>query len=207
MNHSASSRSLASVQSHAESVRDAIVDEDATPLTDEEIKEFLDDLDHNNDGKISYKEIEAKLDQVHNEIAPNPLPHHLHHDSKEDAARHEFLRSLIGVDSGSISRTEMETRIKGWGIPSTKQETDGEEAEAEYLRRFTWVRRFRSYWSVRGPEIMFIALVVVMILAFCLWRKSTIIPGICRLTVRVDQVHHPASIPSRFRMGSGVGKS
>ena len=171
MNHSASSRSLTSVQSHAESVRDAIVDEDATPLTDEEIKEFLDDLDHNNDGKISYKEIEAKLDQVHEEIAPNPLPHHLHHDSKEDTARHEFLRSLIGVDSGSISRTEMETRIKGWGIPSTKQETDGEEAEAEYLRRFTWVRRFRSYWSVRGPEIMFIALVVIMILAFCLWRE------------------------------------
>lgn len=173
MNNSASSRSLASVRSHADSIRDAIVgDDDITPLSDDEIKEFLDDLDHNNDGKISYNEIEAKLDQVHDEIAPNPLPHHLHHDSKEDAARHEFLRSLIGVESGSISRVEMERRIKGWGIPSTKQETEGEEAEAEYLRRFTWVRRFRSYWSVRGPEIMFIALVVVMVLAFSLWRQS-----------------------------------
>lgn len=172
MSPSASSRSLASVQSHAESVRDAIVDDEATLLTDEEIKEFLDDLDHNNDGQISYKEIEAKLDQVHDEIAPNPLPHHLHHDSKEDQARHEFLRSLIGVDSGSISREDMARRIKGWVIPSTKQETEGEEADAEYLRRFTWVRRFRSYWSVRGPEIMFIALVTIMILAFCLWRES-----------------------------------
>jgi dual oxidase len=168
--------------SPAESVRDAIVgDDDVTPLSDEEIKSFLDDLDHNNDGKISYEEIEAKLDQVHDEIAPKALPHHLHHESKEAEARHSFLRSLIGVESGSISRAEMEQRIKSWGIPSMKQDSDEEEAEAEYLRRFTWVRRFRSYWSVRGPEIMFIALVVSMMLAFGLWRKSTLSPHVILL--------------------------
>jgi len=168
----ASSQSLAGMRSPVESVRDAIVgDDDVTPLSDEEIKEFLDDLDHNNDGKISYEEIETKLDQVHDEIAPNPLPHHLNHDSKEDAARHAFLKSLIGVESGSIPRAEMEARIKGWGIPSTKQESEGEEAEAEYLRRFTVVRRLKSYWSVRGPEIVFIGLVASMMLAFGLWRK------------------------------------
>ena len=161
------------MRSPVESVRDAIVgDDDVTPLSDAEIKEFLDDLDHNSDGKISYEEIETKLDQVHDEIAPNPLPHHLNHDSKEDAARHAFLKSLIGVESGSIPRAEMEARVKGWGIPSTKQASEGEGAEAEYLRRFTVVRRLKSYWSVRGPEIVFIALVVSMMLAFGLWRKS-----------------------------------
>lgn len=146
-------------------------------LDDEEIKAFLDDLDHNNDGKISFEEIEQKLDQVHKEISPDALPHnnlHQDHDTKAgDAARHAFLKSLIGVDSGSIPRSEMERRVKAWGIPSMKQDSDEEEAEAEYLRRFTWVRRFRSYWSVRGPEIMFIALVVSMMLAFGIWRESS----------------------------------
>jgi dual oxidase len=172
----ASSRSLTEMRSPADSVRDAIIgDDDITTLTDSEIREFLDDLDHNSDGNISYSEIEAKLDQVHAEISPNPLPHNLNHNEKEDAARHAFLRSLIGVDSGSIPRAEMEQRLKEWGIPSTKQEKEGEEAEAEYLRRFTWVRSFRSYWSVRGPEIMFIALVVSMMLAFGLWRESNVL--------------------------------
>ena len=146
-------------------------------LDDEEIKAFLDDLDHNNDGKISFEEIEQKLDQVHKEISPDALPHnnlHQDHDTKAgDAARHAFLKSLIGVDSGSIPRGEMERRVKAWGIPSMKQDSDEEEAEAEYLRRFTLVRRFRSYWSVRGPEIMFIALVVSMMLAFGIWRKAS----------------------------------
>jgi dual oxidase len=169
----ASSRSLAEMRSPAQSVREAIVgDDNVTTLTDEEIKEFLDDLDHNNDGNISYEEIEAKLDQVHKEIAPDAMPHNLHHDNKQDAARHAFLRSLIGIESGSIPRAEMEQRLKEWGIPSTKQEKEEEEAEAEYLRRFTLVRRFKSYWSVRGPEIMFIALVISMMLAFGLWRTS-----------------------------------
>jgi hypothetical protein len=58
----ASSQSLAGMRSPAESVRDAIVgDDDVTPLSDEEIKEFLDDLDHNNDGNISYEEIEYTM--------------------------------------------------------------------------------------------------------------------------------------------------
>lgn len=178
------SRSLRSLRSPVESVRDAIVgDDDVQTLNDEEIKAFLDDLDHNADGKISYEEIEAKLDQVHKEIAPTALPHNLHHHDKEATARHAFLQSLIGVDSGSIPREEMERRVRGWGIPSMKQEQDEEESEAEYLRRFSWVRRFRSYWSVRGPEIMFIALVVSMMLAFGIWRtyaiRHHIVPRTC----------------------------
>lgn len=185
------SRSLRSLVSPAESVRDAIVgDDDVQALNDDEIKEFLDDLDHNSDGKISYEEIESKLDQVHKEIAPDALPHNLHHDDKEDEARHTFLRSLIGVESGSISRAEMESRVRQWGIPSMKQDQDEEEAEAEYLRRFTWPRRIKSYWSVRGPEIMFIALVVASMLAFGIWRESFLSsPQTCMLTsCRMRQV-------------------
>lgn len=37
-------------------------------LTDEEIKQFLKELDGDNDGLIAYHEVEAKLDEVSREI-------------------------------------------------------------------------------------------------------------------------------------------
>ncbi|WVR06404.1 hypothetical protein IAU60_003435 [Kwoniella sp. DSM 27419] len=164
---------LTASASRRSSIRDAIIgydDDDVRLLSDDEIQSFLDDLDHNGDRRISYEEMEAKLDAVHEEIAPVAQAHNLHHESKADEARHAFLRSLIGVEAGSIPREEMEARVREWRIPSMKQESEGEEAEQEYLRRFTLTRRFRSYWSVRGPEIVFIALVVSMTLAFALWQ-------------------------------------
>lgn len=40
-------------------------------LTDEEIKQFLKELDVDNDGLIAYHEVEAKLDEVSREIGEN----------------------------------------------------------------------------------------------------------------------------------------
>lgn len=37
-------------------------------LTDEEIKQFMKELDSDNDGLIEYHEVEAKLDEVSKEI-------------------------------------------------------------------------------------------------------------------------------------------
>jgi Ca2+-binding EF-hand superfamily protein len=37
-------------------------------LTDEEIKQFMKELDSDNDGLIAYHEVEAKLDEVYREI-------------------------------------------------------------------------------------------------------------------------------------------
>jgi Ca2+-binding EF-hand superfamily protein len=37
-------------------------------LTDEEIKQFLKELDSDNDGLIAYHEVETKLDEVSREI-------------------------------------------------------------------------------------------------------------------------------------------
>jgi dual oxidase len=42
-------------------------------LTDEEIKQFIDDLDHDKDGNVDYWEVERKLDHVHQEIANNDM--------------------------------------------------------------------------------------------------------------------------------------
>lgn len=44
-------------------------------LTDEEIKQFMKELDFDNDGLIEYHEVEAKLDEVSKEIGWNVSVH------------------------------------------------------------------------------------------------------------------------------------
>jgi dual oxidase len=56
-------------------------------LTEKEIDDFLNDLDKNNNGYIDYVEVERKLDEVHKEIAPEPKPHHFHHEDGESFYR------------------------------------------------------------------------------------------------------------------------
>lgn len=142
-------------------------------LTDDEIKAFLDELDHNKDGQISYAEVEQKLDAVHDEIAPHPAPHnHLHHDSKEDHARHAFLRAILGSsdDSTTIPRDVFAARVKEWNIPSRKQESEQTQSQKEYMRSLGTWRRVRSYWAVHGPELAFLGLVGGMMIAFGVWQ-------------------------------------
>lgn len=118
------------------------------PLSEEEITSFLDELDHNKDGHISYAEIEKKLDAVNEELSPNPQAHHLNHDSRADAARHAFLRSMYGSQADRISRDDFAKQIRGWKVPSMKQEEAEEESQKEYMRKLGWSRRLRSYWAV-----------------------------------------------------------
>ncbi|GME48314.1 putative FAD-binding domain-containing protein [Neofusicoccum parvum] len=139
-------------------------------LTNDEIDKFLNELDHNGDGTIDYSEVERKLDQVHGEIAPNPQPHNLHHGAKEDEARHGFLRSIIGSDKDRIPRAEFAERVREWRIPSLEKVRKEEQDEKDYKRGMSIWRRVRSYWTVHGPEILFIALVVSMQLAFGIWQ-------------------------------------
>ena len=145
-------------------------DPDVQPLSDAEIKAFVDELDHNKDGFISYAEVEKQLDVVHEEIAPTPAVYNLHHDSADTEHRHAFLRSILGTSADRIPRDEFAGRVKGWAIPSMQQDTDEEEHEKEYMRKIGRWRRLRSWWSVHGPEVMFIALVVAMHLAFGIWQ-------------------------------------
>lgn len=79
-------------------------------LDDDEIEAFVGELDKNNDGYIEYEEVEHRLDLVHDEIAPNVQPHNLHHESKDDEARHRFLRSMMGPEEQRISRAEFASR-------------------------------------------------------------------------------------------------
>ncbi|KAK4194851.1 PaNox3 NADPH oxidase encoded by the PaNox3 protein [Triangularia verruculosa] len=123
--------------------------DDVKYLTDDEIQEFLNDLDHNNDGLIDYSEVEQKLDSVHEEISPKALPHNLHHDSRQDLDRHAFLRAII-------------KRIgTGFHEPSFPRQS----------------RAGRFPWAVHGPEIAFIGLVVGMQLAFGIWQFVKYLTG------------------------------
>ncbi|KAK0633794.1 FAD-binding domain-containing protein [Immersiella caudata] len=150
---------------------------DVQYLTDDEVKAFLDDLDHNGDGMIDYDEVERKLDQVHAEIAPSPSPHHLHHDNNDDAKRHAFLRKIIGSDKNRIPRDEFADRVRSWKIPSLKQDKETGVDQKTYLSKLGIFRRIRSYWAVHGPEIVFLALVISMQLTFGIWQLVKYLTG------------------------------
>ncbi|KAL5356418.1 FAD-binding domain-containing protein [Aspergillus floccosus] len=139
-------------------------------LSTEETNQFLNDLDTNGDGKIDYEELEHKLDEVYNEIAPVPKRHHLHHDSKRDDARHRFLHRIIGPHQRWISRQDLAQRIEEWKIPSLQTEAKNDQDENGYVHSLSLWRRIRAYWSVHGPKICFLALVIAMQLAFGIWQ-------------------------------------
>lgn len=138
----------------------AASDPDVRYLRDDEIAAFLDELDHNGDGCIDYSEVERKLDEVHDELVVpgGARPHNLHRDSKEDRDRRAFLRKLMGCgpagDPRRIPRAEFADRVRGWRVPSMKQD------DSNSIGRNTgpW-RRARAYWAVHGPNLLFLVVV------------------------------------------------
>ncbi|KAH6652628.1 FAD-binding domain-containing protein [Truncatella angustata] len=145
-------------------------------LDDDEVESFLNELDKNKNSFIEYDEVEQGLDRVHEEIQPDAKPHNLHHDSK-DEARHHFLRTIIGSKAQRIPRAEFASRVREWKVPSMKQESEDEKHEEDLLKSMSIWRRFRSYWAVRGPDILFVALVISMQLAFGLWQLVKYVTG------------------------------
>ena len=155
--------------------------EDYIPLTDQEIQAFFEDVDTDKDGSITFDELEAKLHKVHEELAPEPQKHHLHHPSRRDVEKnlghagdglHAFLCTLMPDCGSSLSREEFVQRVKSWKVPSQKQ-TDSKEQDDEDQareRRIPLRRRLRAYWAVHGPVIDFMAFVVALQLAFGLWQ-------------------------------------
>lgn len=56
-----------------------IISKNYKSLTDEEIEDFFKDLDRNNDGYVNFEELDKKLHEVHEEIAPQLQKHHILH--------------------------------------------------------------------------------------------------------------------------------
>ncbi len=139
-------------------------------LSDEEVQEFLKDLDRDKNGWISYNEIEHKLDQVHDEIAPHAKAHQLHHKDRNDKERHQFLRSVIGTDQDRLPAAEFAQTVKSWNVPSLKQDKEVKKESQAYMASISFWRRTRAFLAVQGPEILFLGLVVGLQIGFGTWQ-------------------------------------
>ncbi|KAF2716953.1 hypothetical protein K431DRAFT_277881 [Polychaeton citri CBS 116435] len=156
--------------------------ENYKPLSDEEINAFFDDLDSDGDGYVTFNELEAKLHHVHDELAPEPQAHHLHHPTRRDLESklshkgdglHAFLcRIMPDCEGARLDRRQFVRKVAKWEVPSQKQtdskEQDEEDSEAEHKLPFR--RRARAYFAVHGPAILFLTFVVALQLAFGVWQ-------------------------------------
>ncbi|KAE8267158.1 hypothetical protein A4X09_0g5188 [Tilletia walkeri] len=168
------------------------------PLTDEEILSFFHDISGSKTAShITFAQLEAKLHQVHEVLAPNPKKHHLHHPSRAELeggnGLHSFLVSLLpDVDDGEkqsgeaeqsqrdinanfqISKDDFLKEVQGWNVPSPDQsrsDAQAEEADAvEYEKKLPFRRKLAAHWSVEGPTYLFMTFVIALQLAFGLWQ-------------------------------------
>src|ERR1700712_2519607 len=110
--------------------------EDPHYLTEKEIDEFLNELDHNNHGIIDYSDLESKFDETHREVAPESQL--LSPNSKKteinNGQRHAFLRSMMTTAKNKIPRDELKEIVKGWKIPSKERDQKAMEEHQNYLK-------------------------------------------------------------------------
>ncbi|KAF2171030.1 hypothetical protein M409DRAFT_19003 [Zasmidium cellare ATCC 36951] len=158
-----------------------VLTNDFIPLSDDEINAFFDDLDRDKDGYVTFEEIEKKLHEVHEELAPTLQRHHLLHPDRRDpekhlghseADEHVFLCGLLPDCSAKINRTDFVESIRKLQVPSQKQ-TDSNTQDKEdqnQEHRLPFRRRLRAYLAVHGPNIAFTTFVVALQLGIGLWQ-------------------------------------
>ncbi|CAD6923275.1 unnamed protein product [Tilletia controversa] len=168
------------------------------PLTDDEILSFFHDIAGSKTVSfITFAQLEAKLHQVHEVLAPNPKKYHLHHPKRAELeggnGLHSFLVSLLPDindgekhvgeteqsqrDIGStfqISKDDFVKEVRGWNVPSPDQsrsDSQAEEADAlQYEKNLPFRRKLAAHWSVEGPTYLFMAFVIALQLAFGIWQ-------------------------------------
>jgi hypothetical protein len=181
--------------SNASSIPPVNLDSRFVPLTNEEIGKFFNELDADNDGFVTIEELEARLELVHQEIAPKPRKHHLHHPQQRRKERidphskewdlekaeknknsehdgiHRLLSTLMPDCNKPMAKEEFTERVSSWKIPSQNQNSaeDQDKDVTEYSRRLTMLRKLRAHWELTSPKILFIVFVVALQLLFGLW--------------------------------------
>ncbi|KAF4553416.1 Ferric reductase NAD-binding domain-containing protein 1 [Elsinoe fawcettii] len=143
---------------------------DIQPLNDKEIDDFVKGLDKDQDGCISYSELEHKLDVVYKELPPHPEEFSFNHPSRKDEQRHEFLRAMMSSEKDKIPVDDFKNIVKSWKIPSLQQEKKNEDDNDHYLENVGWGRRIRAAWEVQGPEYIFLMMVVGLQLGLGIWQ-------------------------------------
>lgn len=166
-------------------------------LTDKEIEQVYNDFEHDDDGRISFQQLEAALKEVYEEVAPNPKRHRGKGETKQrtvdsekkaagagaaaaaaasspskqqhDSDLHDFLCRLMPDCEISTSKEDFIKQVRSWNIPSQDQHDDTDEAK-EHARKLPLRRRWIAWWSVKGPEVAFLTFVAGLTLAFSLWQ-------------------------------------
>lgn len=155
-------------------------------LSEDEIEAFFADIDTDKDGVVTIDELEAKLEKVHDEIAPEPEKHHLHHPhrrsssrpdidvelghgSEEDDLKHFLGRLLPGCER-QINKEQFINHVRSWHIPSQDQTSDERHGDAQQERALPLRRRLRARWSVEGPKIVFVLCVFLLTIALSIWQ-------------------------------------
>ena len=158
-----------------------VLTNDFIPLSEDEIDAFFDDLDLDKDGYVTFDELETKLREVHEELAPQLQKHHLLHPARRDLEKHigyagdgihAFLASTLPNCNAKIDRKEFTEHINRLGIPSQKQtDSQGHDKEVQVQeQRLPLRRRVRAYWAVHGPSVLFTSFVVATQLGMGLWQ-------------------------------------
>lgn len=159
-------------------------------LTEAEINAFFDDIDTDRDGRITFAELEARLDAVYHELNPPPIQHtHFSHDPEKQHQQqtqddeqerhdlHDFLVALMPDCSSALTRAQFAEQVNKLGIPSQDQTSSEEQDSSDHAleQAIPFQRRLRAHWHVHGARVLWIAFVTALVLAFGIWQMVTYI--------------------------------
>ncbi|KAK0548917.1 hypothetical protein OC861_002398 [Tilletia horrida] len=137
------------------------------PLTEDDIQAFFNDIAGSDSAShLTFAQLEAKLHKVHEELAPHPKKHHLHHPTRAELeggnGLHAFLVNLLPdispnttttstsgaqgqeheIDAAfQISRSDFAEEVRKWDIPSPDQKASNTDAQAEEADALEYEKR------------------------------------------------------------------
>jgi hypothetical protein len=88
---------------------------------------------------------------------------------------HAFLCKLMPDCEASIPKDEFVKHVRSWNVPSLERNAaeDEDERVKQYAKNLTMGRKIKALWSIYGPKVIFMSLVISFQLAFGLWQLMT----------------------------------
>lgn len=147
------------------------------PLTEREIDRFIDSFNFGNDKRISFAELERRLEQVYKELRPHVESDAAQDDAEKASAEHvakqrrrHFVQQIMGNETDAIDVDHLKQLVRQWNIPSLEQEKRTQAHDELYLGRVPLQRRVRALWKAVRPEYNFLAFVTVIQLGLGTWQ-------------------------------------
>jgi respiratory burst oxidase len=169
-------------------IKPVTLQQEFTSLSEDEIDEFVSELNPNEQGNISLRCLERKLEEVLEGLDPEIREHYFHHvkhhinddlekervaQRNQDNSLQVFLHNLLLLPhyADFIPKDDLKQQVRSWNVPSQKQNVAEEDDNVtRYSQNLTFGRRVRAYWSLNGPRVAFLTLVTASILSFGIWQ-------------------------------------